>query len=124
MDIVVTTVTLTGDMEPFLDASAMMPGAFMAVTDLARPWKQEGLASLDRIIVDDIEQERSTPYPMVKPDLIQGDLLSLVCGNAPGRESEEERNAFLFRGMAIGDLALAGLAYRKARENEKGSVIR
>ena len=52
--------------------------------------------------------------PMVAPTLVAGDLSALVCGDLPGRRSAEERTAFAFRGLALGDLALAGLAYRRA----------
>ena len=51
---------------------------------------------------------------MVDPGLVKGDLTGLVQGTVSGREREEELNAFVFRGLALGDLALAGLAYRRA----------
>ena len=122
-DIVVTSVTLSTELEPFLDARGLEAGAFAAVTDFAAPWKKEGMASFDRVIVDDIEQEASSAQPMVDPALIRGDLLGLVTGDAESRQNDQERTAFIFRGLAIGDLALAGLAYRKAREASLGSPI-
>ena len=122
-DIVISAITLTANPEPFLDARGMKPGAFAAVTDVAAPWVKEGMGAFDRIIVDDVEQEASTPYPMVDPALIRGDLQGLVTGEAASRQNDQERTAFLFRGLALGDLALAGVAYRKAREASQGSVI-
>ena len=53
--------------------------------------------------------------PMVVPALVAGDLSGLVCGDLPGREHAQEQTAFVFRGLALGDLALAGLAYRRAK---------
>jgi ornithine cyclodeaminase/alanine dehydrogenase len=53
--------------------------------------------------------------PMVNPDLVAGDLTELVCGDVAGRESPSERTTFAFRGLAVGDLAVSGLAYVRAR---------
>ena len=122
-DLIVTTVTLDAELEPFLDAAGMKPGAFAAVTDFAKPWKPDSMPHLDRIIVDDLEQESTTQTPMVDPRLIKGDLRALVTGQVPARESDTERNAFLFRGLAIGDLALAGVAVRKALAGKVGTPI-
>ena len=71
------------------------------------------MPAFERIIIDDLEQE-ATSEPMIDPALVKGDLTGLAQGTVPGRESEDERNAFVFRGLALGDLALAGLAYRLA----------
>lgn len=40
----------------------------------------------------------------------------LVNGDIPGRSGDSERTAYIFRGLALGDLALAGLSYRRACE--------
>jgi ornithine cyclodeaminase/alanine dehydrogenase-like protein (mu-crystallin family) len=53
--------------------------------------------------------------PMVKSNLVAGDLTELVCGDVPGRQSAGERTTFAFRGLAVGDLAVAGLAYVRAK---------
>ena len=42
-----------------------------------------------------------------------GDLAQLVCGDVTGGNGAYNRTAFVFRGMALGDLALAALAYLK-----------
>lgn len=122
-DIIVTTVTLSKDTQAFLDAGGMKPGAFAAVTDFAAPWIADSMSNLDRVIVDDIEQESTTSQPMVDPKLIRGDLKGLVTGEVTGRGSDQETSAFIFRGLAIGDLALAAVAYRKAREASAGTPI-
>ena len=81
------------------------------------------MPAFDRIIVDDVEQEASASYPMVDPALIRGDLLGIVTGDTRGRENDEERTAFVFSGHALGDLALAGVAYQKARAASRGAAI-
>ena len=113
-DLVVTSVTLLPYVEPFLDARWLKAGAFATMSDLATPWLPEGMAAFERIVIDDLKQEAQMSKPMVAPTLVAGDLSALVCGDLPGRGSAEERTAFAFRGLALGDLALAGLAYRRA----------
>ena len=112
-DLIVTSVTREVAREPFLDAGWLKPGAFAAITDIAEPWIPATLSAIERVIIDDLEQE-AVSEPTVDPGLVKGDLTGLVQGTVSGREREEELNAFVFRGLALGDLALAGLAYRRA----------
>src|SRR5579872_6411987 len=114
-DIVVTSVTLLPDPVPFLDARWLKPGAFATVTDLATSWLPDSMAAFERIVIDDLVQEAKMSKPMVDPTLVAGDLSGLVAGDIPGRATGEERIAFVFRGLAIGDLALAALAYQRAQ---------
>ena len=51
---------------------------------------------------------------MVNLEWTLGDIQDLVAGRISGRSNKDERTAFIFRGMAIGDLALASLAYEEA----------
>jgi len=100
---------------PFLDARWLKAGNFTVMVDLALPWLPETMSSFERIIIDDLEQEAKMTKPMVRPELVAGDLIGLVCGDVPGRQNADERTTFAFRGMAIGDLALAGLVYARAQ---------
>ncbi len=122
-DLIVTSVTLSPQLFPFLDARWIKPGAFVTMTDLAAPWLADSMPAFDRIIVDDLEQEASMPKPLVDPKLISGDLTGLVTGAVAGRRSGDERTAFAFRGLALGDLAVAGLAYQRACESSQGTLI-
>ncbi|MGV8712433.1 MAG: ornithine cyclodeaminase family protein [Nitrosomonas sp.] len=122
-DVIVTSVTLSPQLRPFLDARWLKPGAFVTMTDLAAPWLADSLSFLDRIIVDDIEQETSAAKPLVDPKLIAGDLTGLVTGTVPGRSTSEERTAFAFRGLALGDLAVAVLAYQRACTGSQGALV-
>jgi ornithine cyclodeaminase/alanine dehydrogenase len=123
-DLIVTSVTLSPQLVPFLDARWLKSGAFVTMTDLAAPWLAESMSALDRIIVDDLEQEAGMAKPLVDPALVRGDLTGLVTGDAAGRESAGERTAFVFRGLALGDLAVAGLAYQRACEQSQGAADR
>lgn len=123
-DLIVTAVTLSPQLVPFLDARWLKPGAFVTMTDLAAPWLAESMSALDHIIVDDLEQEASMPKPLVDPVLVRGDLTGLVTGKVAGRCTDNERTAFVFRGLALGDLAVAGLAYQRAREQSQGTLMK
>lgn len=122
-DLVVSSVPHTGIAEPFVDPDRLAPGSFVAMTDLTRPWKRAGLARLDRIVIDDTAQERAMADPTIPPDLIAGDLKDLATGAIPGRRDEKERIAFAFRGLALGDLALAVLCYQRALEQGAGRQL-
>ncbi len=115
-DLVVSSVTLSPRPVPFLDARWLRSGAFATITDAAAPWVADGMSAFDRIVIDDTGQESAMAQPMVPPGMIAGDLTGLVNGDTPGRSTDGERTAFVFRGLALGDLALAGLAYRRVCE--------
>ena len=113
-DLIVTSVTLSSSVEPFLDARGVKSGAFAAITDFALPWVKDSLLTLDRVMVDDVEQEIASGSPVIDPSHMEGSLQDLVTGDIPPRENDTDRIAFMFRGLAVGDLALAGVAYQKA----------
>ena len=120
VDLVVSSITVTYQGEPFLDARIMKKGAFAAVTDLAVPWIPDAMPAFHTIIIDDRDQEAAMAKPMVEPTLVRGDLSDLLSGGIEAGFSPDRRSAFVFRGIAIGDLALASLAYSRAVEAGKG----
>jgi ornithine cyclodeaminase/alanine dehydrogenase len=113
-DLVVTSVTYSAKMLPFLDAERLKPGAFAAITDLGAPWIRESFSAFDQITIDDLAQEATFPNKLVAAEYISGDLSELVLGKFSGRDRAADRNAFIFRGHALGDLALSALALRKS----------
>lgn len=119
-DIIVTSITVdySPAFRPFLDADWLKPGAFAAVTDLGIPWIQDTLGCLDRVIIDDLEQEAAMSNKLAPPEVIRGDLAGIVTGGVIGRSSGDDRTAFIFRGVPLGDLALAALCHGKAVAQE------
>ena len=113
VDLIVSSITVTGGADPFLDASRLKKGAFVSVTDLAVPWHRDSFASLDCVVIDDVEQEASLPNKLCDPAVISGDLSGLVLKKFKARTATSERTAFVFRGHALGDLALSALALNK-----------
>ena len=113
-DLVVTSVTGTAAIDPFLDASCMKAGSFAAITDLAVPWDKASFSAFDQITIDDLKQEAALPNKLSPPEYVSGDISGLVSGKFSGRKQDSDRNAFVFRGHAMGDLALSALAYQRA----------
>lgn len=122
-DLVVSTVTVGPQLEPFLNARWLKPGACAVMVDLGASWLPESLLAFDRIVIDDREQEAAMPRPMVAPALVAGDLTDLVSGAVAGRASTAERTAFASRGIGLGDLALAALAYQRALSLSRGVLL-
>ena len=118
-DIVISSLPLVPKVEPFLDANWLKDGAFISSTDQALPWKAESLRVFDRIIIDERNQEATMAEPMLDPELVDGDIAELVNEKVHGRSGQKERTAFVFRSVALGDLAVSALAYEKARSCEK-----
>jgi ornithine cyclodeaminase/alanine dehydrogenase len=115
-DIVVSSVPAAPGFAPFLDGAWLRPGAFVSMVDLGRPWKRETILDFDVMATDDRAQSKMLaadgklahlgPWP--------ADLADLVAGRHPGRTDPGERTGFVFAGMALADLAVAALAYRRA----------
>jgi ornithine cyclodeaminase/alanine dehydrogenase-like protein (mu-crystallin family) len=115
-DLIVSSVTLTGQFDPFLNANWLSPGCFAAITDLGVPWHKESFYAFDQITIDDMAQEAALPNKLADPEYVTGDLSELVLGKFKGRNQADDRTAFIFRGHALGDLALAALAFRRFSE--------
>lgn len=122
VDAIITSVPAAGDLEPFLEPDRVAPGAFVAACDLGRCWRP-GLAAFDVVAVDDRAQEAALPHPMLAPEVVDTDLGALVAGRHPGRSGDSQRTAFVFRGLAIADLAVARLAYEHARDAGHGTPL-
>ena len=115
-DLIISSITLSQTVTPFIDAAWLKPGAFASLVDLGIPWFDDSMAAFDRIIIDDLEQESKMDKPLVALSLVTGDLTGLVTGAADGRLAPAEKTAFVFRGFALGDLALAALAFQNYSE--------
>jgi len=117
-DIVVSSITREPGSAPFINAEAIGNGTFATLVDLGRPWLPSSLKRFDNIIIDDKAQEATMKDRMVPPDLVAGDLTDLVLKRVVPGTSTTGRRAFVFRGYALGDFALAALAYQIATAPE------
>jgi len=90
-DLVVTTVTYSAQLNPFLDANVLKPGSFTTITDLSAPWIKPSFSAFDQITIDDLEQEAALPNKLVATELVTGDLAGLVQGKFMGRKSADDQ---------------------------------
>lgn len=119
-DIVVSMVPGAPGLEAFLDARLLKPDAFVSAVDIGRSWLPESLAAFDLRATDSLTQSR-TPYDSltrpVESAPFHTDLVELCGGRTFDRAG---RKLFCFRGYGLGDLALAGVVWRKAKDSGAG----
>ena len=122
-DLVISSVPSSAELKPFLDAGWLKETSFSSLVDLGRSWLPDTFVRYDKIIIDDAVQEATMKDPMIALDQINGDLQDLVSGRLRVDPDTTQRTAFIFRGIAIGDLALAILAYQCALDNNIGTQL-
>jgi ornithine cyclodeaminase/alanine dehydrogenase len=125
MDLVVTSGPILKNPNPSIPAGWLAPGSFACPLDFDSYWTGEALAETDKLATDDHAQlayYRTVGYFGQTPDAY-ADLGEIVVGAAPGRESAEERTMSMNLGLAIEDVALARLIYRRALAEGAGSDL-
>ncbi len=116
-DIVVSSVSISGVSQPFVDAAWLAPGAFVTAVDLARAWHPASFRHFDLVATDDRHQSRelSEKGRMPFTGAFDADLSDLAPSQASLRVSRLQRTLFVFAGHAVADLAVAGFVYDHAR---------
>lgn len=124
-DIVISSVPESPSLTPFLRAEWLSPGAFASLVDLGRCWRPDGFESIDFRLVDDRAQaEASRHYRKLTPDgPYNADLQELVTNPDMAGRTEYERAVFTFQGLAIADLAVAGLVFEAAQKASVGTLL-
>lgn len=121
-DLVLTATSAT---EALLDESWIQPGCVVACVGTAEPGR-ELLEKADLFVVDNRDQlkkELIAEYGEGSPDWIDATVLEIVTGRHPGRVNREQRAVLVTEGIASQDVALAYLAYRRAREEGLGLAL-
>lgn len=123
-------VTATSAQAPLLKAEWVKPGAFYSHVG---GWEDEfAVAKLcDKIVCDDWEtvkhrtQTLSRMYKAgeLEDSDIHGNLVDLIVGKKPGRESAHERIYFNAVGLAYVDVAIAIAMYERAMEAGMGQDL-
>ena len=114
-DIIISSIPHGSDGAGQLDANWVEPGTFVASVDLGFGWQRASLAAFDRTVTDDREMSTVGPKGTLNYDgPIAAELSDLVTGRVAGRESADERNALIFSGTGIADLASAIAVYEVA----------
>lgn len=124
-DIVITSVPNRAGFAPFLDPSWLLPGSFVSAVDVGRSWIPSGLHDLDILATDDQSQAPELVRALGLGDapLFDADLSALVAGVHPGRTDPRQRTMFIFRGFALGDLAVAARVYAAAKAAGIGTIL-
>lgn len=60
---------------------------------------------------------------MIDESVVTGDLTELVSGSVAAKLDPQKPVAFVFRGLAIGDYAIAALGYERALEKGLGTLV-
>jgi ornithine cyclodeaminase/alanine dehydrogenase-like protein (mu-crystallin family) len=123
-------VTATSAQAPLLKADWVKPGAFYSHVG---GWEDEyGVAKLcDKIVCDDwetVKHRTQTLSRMYKDGELSDadihcDLVDLITGKKPGRESDDERTYFNAVGLAYVDVAIAIAMYERALDAGMGQEL-
>lgn len=124
-DVIVTSVSGGPALKPFLDASRLRPGAFVAAVDLGRSWRPETLDQFDLKVTDDRSQadDPANRSKLAFKGRFDADLAELVSNSGTGRQDARQKTLLLFPGFALGDLVIASLAYHSARNAGIGTWL-
>lgn len=114
-DIVVSTVPAAGLEGPLLDAEWLADDCFVSMVDLGRSWRPESLHHLHLVATDDRAQSKALTQAgkLAYRGEYDFTLAEFVMGRRPG--DRPGRNALIFGGIGLADLAVAALVWRMAR---------
>jgi len=94
----------------------MEEGAFASLVDFDSYWHPDAMKQASKFCTDDTEQllhyQQVGYFQDIPP--IHADLGELVAGKKVGRQSAKERTMTANLGLAIDDMAVAPLIYRRA----------
>jgi len=115
-DIVVTSGPILKKPHATIQAGWLEEGAFASLVDFDSYWHADAMRETTKFCTDDTQQLRhyqQTGYFQEIPPL-HADLGELVAGQKPGRETAVERTMTANLGLALDDMAVAPIIYRKA----------
>ena len=103
----------------------MDEGAFASLVDFDSFWHPDAMRQADKVCTDDLDQfmyYKDIGYFQGVPE-VHADLGQLATGEKPGRESATERTMAVNLGLAMSDMAVAPLIYRRALEQGIGTWL-
>ncbi len=107
--------------EPLIRDEWFKPGCLGFGLEASRAWYGDAILTADKFITDSWEQtihfHEQGAFPDGLPELY-AELGTIVCGDKPGRESEDERVLAINIGLALEDVILANRIYELARERD------
>lgn len=124
-DAVVTAGPILKQPHGTIQAGWFEPGAFASLVDYDSYWHPSALQETDKVCTDDLSQylsHREAGYFQSTPE-IHADLGELATARKPGRENSQERILAINLGLAMDDMAVAPLVYRRAVEAKLGTWL-
>jgi ornithine cyclodeaminase/alanine dehydrogenase len=124
-DIVVTAGPILKKPHATIRAGWLDEGAFASLVDFDSYWHPEALQESSKFCTDDTAQLRhyqEIGYFQSIPS-VHADLGELVSGKKAGRETPEEKTITANLGLALDDMAVAPLIYRRALEQGIGTWL-
>ena len=124
-DIVVTAGPILKTPHATIRKGWLNEGAFASLVDFDSYWHSDAMAETDKFCTDDIQQLRH--YQQIgyfkNIPALHADLGDLVVGLKSGRETPSERTMTANLGLALDDMAVAPLIFRKAVEQGIGTWL-
>ena len=124
-DMIVTAGPILHTPHATIKAGWMDEGGFASLVDFDSYWDGPAMQEVDKFCTDDVPQlefYRSAGYFQSIPP-IHADLGELVAGKKTGRESEIERTIACNLGLAMDDMAVAPILYKRAKEKGVGAWL-
>jgi ornithine cyclodeaminase/alanine dehydrogenase len=124
-DIVVTAGPILKKPHATIQAGWLDEGAFASLVDFDSYWHPDALQQTAKFCTDDtpqLLQYQQAGYFQGIPE-IHADLGELATGQRPGRETPEERTMTANLGLALDDMAVAPLLYKRAVDKGIGTWL-
>jgi ornithine cyclodeaminase/alanine dehydrogenase-like protein (mu-crystallin family) len=124
-DIVVTAGPILKTPHQTIQAGWLDAGAFASLVDFDSYWHPDALLEADKFCTDDVPQLRhyqEVGYFQEIPPVHAG-LGELATGKKLGRETPAERTMTANLGLAMDDMAVAPLVYRRAKAKGMGTWL-
>lgn len=124
-DLVVTAGPILKKPHATIKAGWLEVGAFASLVDYDTYWDRAALRELDLFCTDDVPQLRHYQEMGYFQDIppIHADLGELAVGSKSGRTDARQRTASANLGLALDDIAVAPLVYRRALETGLGTWL-
>jgi len=124
-DLVVTAGPILKQPHATVQAGWLEEGAFASLVDYDSYWQRAALKEAQKFCTDDLAQllyyQRAGYFQDIPP--VYAELGELATGQKVGRETREERTMTANLGLALDDIAVAPLVYKKAVEMGTGTWL-
>lgn len=124
-DIVVTAGPMMKTPHATIQSGWLDEGAFASLVDYDSYWQPAAMHEAAKFCTDDTTQFRAVQKAGYFKDIpeLHADLGELVTGQKPGRETPAERTMTANLGLALDDMAVAPLVFKKAVEKGIGTWL-